>query len=168
MKRIVFLTLLFQIIVHFTPGQSGKAREKIEAARIAMITKELDLTPEQAQKFWPVYNEFKAKRGELSRSFKQKRREFDASKASEEERQQMLDLRLETQQNQLNLEKEYSQKLLDVISSKQIIQLRQAEDKFRKLLIERLQQNRDQRMRRRQTDEMQKRRDEWQRRKNDN
>ena len=168
MKRIVFLLLLSLVGSYFAYGQSGKARERIEAARIALITKELNLTPEQAQKFWPVYNEFKSKRNGLSRDFKQQKRNFDASSATEEERKRMLDLSLELKQNQLNLEKEYSQKLLDVITSRQIIQLRQAEDKFRRLLIERLQQNRDQRLRRMQSDEIQKRRDEWQRRKNDN
>ena len=167
MKRIVIL-VSFLAAGYFTYGQSGKAREKIEAARIALITKELNLTPEQAQRFWPIYNEFKSKRGELSRNFNQKRRDFDAANATEDERKQMLDLGLELKQKQLNLEKEYSGKLLDVITSRQIIQLRQAEDKFRRLLIERLQQNRDQRLRRMQSDEMQRRRDEWQRRKNDN
>lgn len=160
--------LLFLANGYFAYAQSGKASEKIEAARIALITKELNLTPDQAQRFWPIYNEFKSKRSELSRGFKQQKRDFDAASATEEERKQMLDLSLELKQNQLNLEKEYSQKLLNVITSRQIIQLRQAEDKFRRLLIERLQQNREQRMRRMQSDDIQKRRDEWQRRKNDN
>ncbi|MDN5212115.1 hypothetical protein QQ020_08635 [Fulvivirgaceae bacterium BMA12] len=168
MERIIFITILILANSYFACGQKGKAREKIEAARIALITNELNLSPEQAQKFWPIYNEFKSKRGEIARNFNLEKKNFDAATATEEERKKMVNRGLELKQRQLNLEKEYSQKLLDVISSRQIIQLRQAEDKFRRLLIERLQQNREQRLRRRQSDEVQKRRDEWQRRKNDN
>ena len=168
MKHIIFVLILVLVTSHFSFGQKGKGREKIEAARIALITNELNLSPEQAQKFWPIYNEFKSKRGEIARNFNQEKRNFDAANATEEERKRMVNRGLELKQQQLNLEKDYSQRLLDVISSRQIIQLRQAEDKFRKLLIERLQQTRDQRLRRRQSDDAQRRRDEWQRRKNDN
>jgi hypothetical protein len=31
---------------------------RMEAVKIAFITKELNLTPEEAQKFWPVYNNY--------------------------------------------------------------------------------------------------------------
>lgn len=34
-------------------------REKLEFFRIQFITKKLDLTPAEAEKFWPVYNEQK-------------------------------------------------------------------------------------------------------------
>ena len=37
-----------------TPQQSKK--EKIEQLKIAYITKELDLTTDEAEKFWPLYN----------------------------------------------------------------------------------------------------------------
>ena len=33
---------------------------RLEALRIAYITKRLNLTPEEAQKFWPVYNQYAA------------------------------------------------------------------------------------------------------------
>ena len=41
---------------------SPEARRKIQAARIALISERLGLTPEQAEKFWPVYREFSQKR----------------------------------------------------------------------------------------------------------
>lgn len=33
------------------------SREELQSQKIAFFTQELDLTPEEAQKFWPVYNE---------------------------------------------------------------------------------------------------------------
>ena len=43
--------------------QQGKrpTKEKIKAMKISYITSELDLSPKEAQVFWPIYNEFEAK-----------------------------------------------------------------------------------------------------------
>ena len=38
---------------------------QIEAARIGMITERLGLSPDQAQRFWPMYNEFSQKRQQI-------------------------------------------------------------------------------------------------------
>lgn len=38
------------------PGCNKEWKEKMRSEKIAYFTAELDLTPEEAQKFWPVYN----------------------------------------------------------------------------------------------------------------
>ena len=59
-----FIQIVFFCLVAFSaaaqddedlPQQEPKVREKIEAARIAYITDQLALTPEEAEKFWPIY-----------------------------------------------------------------------------------------------------------------
>lgn len=40
---------------------SKEQRAQLESFRIQFITKKLDLTPAEAEKFWPVYNEQKEK-----------------------------------------------------------------------------------------------------------
>ena len=53
------------------PAKDNKAerqnerKENIEAMKIGFLTKKLDLTPEEAQKFWPVYNQYSDKMKEL-------------------------------------------------------------------------------------------------------
>ncbi len=168
MKRISMILICLVGITTWAYGQTPRANEKIEAARIALITKELNLTPEQAQKFWPVYNEFKSRRSEIVRTFKQERRSFDATNATEQERKAMVSRGLELRQQQLDLEKTYSDRLLNVISSTQVIQLRQSEEKFRRLIMERLKDNRQQRRDRFNRENMQQRREDMQRRRNDN
>ena len=39
--------------------------EKIRTLKTAYITQELSLTPSEAEKFWPVYNEYDSKRTKL-------------------------------------------------------------------------------------------------------
>jgi Skp family chaperone for outer membrane proteins len=38
--------------------ENGKRFQRIEAIKIAYITRELDLSPEESQKFWPLYNNY--------------------------------------------------------------------------------------------------------------
>ena len=53
--------------------QDQKVRDKIEAARIAYITDQLQLTPAEAEKFWPIYREFADKRREIRRELRDAR-----------------------------------------------------------------------------------------------
>jgi predicted Holliday junction resolvase-like endonuclease len=60
-KIILFIiVLLFTAnIVHAQPvGNKGNRQEKIEAILVAFVTKHLDLTVDEAQQFWPVYNKY--------------------------------------------------------------------------------------------------------------
>ena len=63
---LIALSFMACFAVH---GQkaSPETLEKIETARIALISERLELTPEQAEKFWPIYREFGNKRKEISK-----------------------------------------------------------------------------------------------------
>jgi len=56
-----------------------KVREKVEAARIGMITNRLGLTPDQAEKFWPIYREFIQKRQDMRQEFRHAQQAIDPS-----------------------------------------------------------------------------------------
>lgn len=59
MKKIYFLLLLLSLQSYFCDAQkSDSSQNKVEVIKMAYITRELDLTPEDAQKFWPVYNNY--------------------------------------------------------------------------------------------------------------
>jgi hypothetical protein len=137
------ITIAVMLLVMGANAQDPQAREKIESARIALITERLGLTPEQAEKFWPVYREYSMKQEAIRREFTDARRNFDTQNASEEENKKLLDLGLQTKERQLQLEREYSDRLLQVISNRQLLSLRKAEEDFRNMLIQRLQQQRE-------------------------
>lgn len=54
MKRFLLLTVLVFAVL-FVPAQNGN---RLEALKIAYITNKLNLSPEEAQKFWPIYNSY--------------------------------------------------------------------------------------------------------------
>lgn len=145
MKKILVMILLLVAILPYSNAQDRPAREKIRSARIALITERLNLTPEQAQQFWPVYNEFTDKRRQIGAEFDEKRRSMDRRTATEEEKRELLDMGMKVKEEQLHLEKEYSDKLLEVISVEQLMALRKAEEDFRRMLLEQLQKRQNRR-----------------------
>jgi hypothetical protein len=125
-----------------------KAMQQIQAARIGMITERLGLSPDQAQRFWPMYNEFSQKRREVRARFNEVRKGIDPNDMSDEQSQRLMELSLDIRQSEVNLEKEYTGKLRDVISAQQVLALRKAEDDFRKLILQRIEERRRQQLNR--------------------
>ena len=119
-----------------------KVREKVEAARIGMISNRLELTPEQAEKFWPIYREFAQKRGEIRQEFRQAQQAIDPTKPDPKKQQELLNFGLQQKQKELDLEKDYSGRIMTVISAQQLLSLRKAEQDFRQLVLNQLQQRR--------------------------
>jgi hypothetical protein len=120
------------------PARDQKVRDKIEAARIAYITDQLQLTPEEAEKFWPIYREFSTRRKELRQQLRSVSREVSPDKTDEE----VLDQQFKIKQQELDLEKDYSGRLLKVISAQKLRLLPQAERKFRQMILDQIQRRR--------------------------
>jgi len=142
-KTIILLGIMFMASIGFSQGQA-KAQEKLQAARIALITERLSLTPEQAQQFWPVYNEYAEHRKTLHQEFKQARQTYDLQNMTEEQGRELRRIGLDTKQKTLNLEREYGDRLNKVVSARQLMALKKAEEDFRSMIIRRLEQRKRQ------------------------
>lgn len=130
-------------------GLNKQTQEKINAARIGLITERLNLSPEQAEKFWPIYKEFLTQRSGLKAEYDLAKSKLDPKTASEEERKGLLDLGLKLKERSVGLERTYSDRMLKVISTQQVIALRKAEEDFRRIIIEQIQQRRQNQQERR-------------------
>jgi hypothetical protein len=119
-----------------------KARAGIEAARIGLITNKLGLTPEQAEKFWPIYHEFTEKRQQMRKEYKAEQGRTGTMGLSQEQQQKLVDLGLQLKQREVDLEKSYSGRILKVISADQMLKLPVAEREFQRMLVQQLQQRR--------------------------
>ena len=58
MKKFLYIFIFLFLSNYLCVAQTESRSEKIEALKIAFITKELNLSPEEAQRFWPVYNNY--------------------------------------------------------------------------------------------------------------
>lgn len=120
----------------------AKAQERIKNLRIAYISEKLGLTPDQAEKFWPVYREFVQERAKLRAELKTAQQSINRTNPDPKQQQALLDLGLKVKQKELDLEKDYSGRLLHVINAQQVLALHKAEQEFRSLIINQLQQRR--------------------------
>lgn len=118
------------------------ARKKIEAARIALISERMGLTVGQAEKFWPVYHEFAGKQGELRQQLKEARKQIDPNNPDPKKDQELVNLGLQIKQRGLDLEKDYSGRMLTIITAKQMLSMRGAEKEFNRMVLNQLQQRR--------------------------
>ena len=138
MRKILAAVWILICLAGFGQEPSPEALKKIEAAKIALITERLGLTPEQAEKFWPIYREYGQQRKEIRKDFDAARKNFDPNSASEEENKQMLEMATSIKEQQLKLEREYSQRILQVITTRQLNNLRKAESDFKEMLLKRI------------------------------
>jgi hypothetical protein len=158
------LTLIFIGLTVAVFAQNQSALDRIEAAKIALITERLELTPEQAEKFWPIYREYSDKQREIKRDFQMLKRDFDPKSASEEESRKILEQGHKMKEKQLELDRTYSMRMQEVVSSRQLMHLRKAEDDFKEMLMQRIRQeniqqnHKQENLRERNTDQMKQRR----------
>jgi hypothetical protein len=122
--------------------QDPKAQEKIKNLRIAYLSEKLGLSTDQAEKFWPLYREYSERRREIRQKFVDARKEIDPNNPNPDKQKELIELGLRVKQQELDLEKDYSNRILKVISAQQMLALRKAEGDFNKLIIDQIQQRR--------------------------
>ncbi|MAP81387.1 MAG: sensor of ECF-type sigma factor [Aequorivita sp.] len=140
MKRILVLFLFISCSLF---AQSDK-HEKIKALKTAFITEELALTPAEAEKFWPIYNRFHDKFHDLRVREKTEIYQFlreGLNELTQAEANNLINLYLEIESSQVNLRKQMTAELREVISPKKIISLKKAEDDFKRELFKRYRQH---------------------------
>jgi len=144
-KIISFLTLimLYSSLV-FSQGHRGEKspemRAKIEAQKISYITQQLELSPEEAQQFWPFYNEMSKKKDAFHLEFRQLVRSLkgNSENLSDDELIKISDRMADLKVEKAKMEREYHYKFKKVLSAKQILDLHLTEKQFQGMLLRRI------------------------------
>ncbi|MDP4184888.1 MAG: hypothetical protein Q8862_06975 [Bacteroidota bacterium] len=141
MKTKILLLFFFLSIIPFASkaqhGEEGGMWERFKAQKISFITSNLNLTPEEAQKFWPLYNEFEKKRIDLQLQKRELDHKFkkESSTLSENEVEKMLSSLNDIFFDEAKLLKEYNKKFMQIIPPKKVFLLYQVENQFRANMI---------------------------------
>jgi Spy/CpxP family protein refolding chaperone len=137
---LFIIAALFAANVGFS--QDGTVRERIETAKIGFITNRLNLTSEQAPKFWPVYNEYSGKKQDIQKSLRKLKSENATLTATDNELLDDMKEMINLKQKEVDLEKEYMNKFLKVLNPRQLAELYKTEQDFRRELLKTLQDRR--------------------------
>ena len=144
-KFILPIILLFISTVSFSQDFKEK-REKVKALKVAYITEQLELTTEEAQKFWPLYNAFDDKQSELRhekmRSILDRFKPGNVEKLSEKDAFNSLAQMEKIEEDLFNLRRKFIKDLQGVVSAKKIIKLKKAEEDFNRELLKQMREKR--------------------------
>lgn len=140
MKKLLMMLLMLFSVTVFAVAQDDKADDekqgggRLYALFVAYATKELNLSSDEAQKFWPVYNQY---RGEIRKT----RQDGKAGNKKE----------IEIEESLLNIRKRYDGEFGKVLSKEKANRVFQIEKKFaaqaQRELLERRQQQNNRRLR---------------------
>ncbi|MHA7128257.1 hypothetical protein [Algoriphagus namhaensis] len=140
-KTIVSILLVLLALSTFAQRPERISREQLESARIAFITTRLNLTPDQAQIFWPVYNQFNDERSEKLRQIASL--SDNQNELSEEEAKRRIQKRFDIQKAMISDEMAFVERAAEILSYKQILVLNQINKDFTRQLFQRQRRGRD-------------------------
>jgi hypothetical protein len=129
----IFIILFFAFLSN---AQTNAKRDKIDELRVSFITAKVNLTSQEAQQFWPLYNELNDKLDVLKKTYRINYiKNFNADIISDKEAEALLAAELILKQKELDLNKEYYEKYKKILPIKKIALIKMAENDFKKELI---------------------------------
>ena len=139
MKKTMILLMMFVGL-----NISALAQEKVEQLKIAYFTKELNLTTSEAEKFWPIYKEMEGKIKEIRKNRRKIAKNLHQngdSLAVDVVKKNTIAI-FDSEIAEINVKKEYYNKIGDAISFKKASKVYKVEMEFRKKLLQKLKEER--------------------------
>jgi hypothetical protein len=147
MKRIVIFLMIMLIIPLMRIGAQNSNLEKLNSFKIGFFTKKLNLTSEEAEKFWPVYNEYQRQKNLIQldkiaiiRNFNQNENSLKDNQLTDMGDKLVADIVQES-----SLAATFHNKLKEVLSPAKVIRFYQAENQYKIQLLNELQGMKQQR-----------------------
>lgn len=129
MKKILIIATVLCLFTGLLQAQDDNQRGgRIEALKIAYLTKKLELSPAEAQKFWPIYNQYAAEMKTIRVDQRQ-------NKLSE----------LQAEDRTLAIRKKYNTEFEKAISPEKVNTFFRSEKEFGQFVQKELQERRQQR-----------------------
>ena len=140
-KKLIPILLLLVSFNFYAQGESMKEKkEQIKALKVAFFTTELDLTTNEAEKFWPIYNTFDDKQFELRhqkmRTYMRRMNDGSLDKITEKEANTFLAQIEDTEEELFLLRKKFMQNVRTILPAVKIVKLKKAEEDFNRKLLQ--------------------------------
>lgn len=137
--------MLLTLIVSFAliiDGNAQKTGDRIKAKRIAFFTDKLQLTPDEAQKFWPVFNEYDQKKNNLTVEKRKLTETFqNNANISEGEVDKIINRFIAISQQETQLFEQYNKRFRSILPAHKVMKLYLAETEFKVVLLRELKTN---------------------------
>lgn len=126
----------------FAQEVNEKVMEQVEAQKVAFFTQKLNLSVEESQAFWPIYNEYQEKNKALRENY---RSDFVKRNMSDAEAAEAIEGYFDKEEKALVLKKQLYRDLEAYISPGKLVRLQVVENQFKQKLLERIKKRRESR-----------------------
>jgi len=146
MKKHIIILLVLIIFPIIKLASQNPNRDKLNAYKIAFFTRKLNLTSEEAQKFWPVYNDYQGQKNLIQQDKMSLIRDFNLNESSFSETQltETGDKLIADIVKESNLAVTFHKRLKEVLPPAKIIRLFQAENQYKAELLNELKEGKQQ------------------------
>lgn len=141
MKKIFIwvLGMIFATSMAFAQrNHDNRQFEEFKSQKISFITEKLNLSPREAQDFWPVYNQFEKEKMDIQktrRDLEQKTRDENL-KMSDQEIIRVTRSIASTFKKESELIESYNERFLKILPPQKVLLLYRAENQFRVYMFE--------------------------------
>lgn len=135
------LTLISLLLSLNLAAQKGKNRERLKALKVSYVTEKLNLSSKESEKFWPIYNAYQQERNKIRlEEIRVIRKEIkEQIDTITDERAKILLTKINNAENKMHISRiKLTKKLSGFLSSKKIIQLKIAEEDFKRKMKQKL------------------------------
>jgi hypothetical protein len=121
--------------------------EKFSTYKIGFFTKKMNLTSAEAEKFWPVYNDYQKQKNLIQREKIMLMRDFNQNESSLTDKQltEMGDKLISYISEESSMAVSFHRKIRELLPPAKVIKYYQAENQYKIQLLKELQENRQQR-----------------------
>lgn len=138
-KNILVSLLFIFALVGSIQAQEKSKRDRIKSLRTGFFTQQLELSSADAEKFWPIYNQYDEslynlrhkERTQIWKVIREKGHQLTVEKAEE-----LLHTLQELRKEETLLKEEVEKKLLETFNAKMVLLVKKTEYNFHKHLLE--------------------------------
>jgi hypothetical protein len=125
------------------PPGGEKRKEKVEALKRSYFSEKLELTPTEAEKFWPIYNEFSKKEDALRKAKKGDKKKGEEPKLNEKEALAEIDRVAQNNKEHIDLESQFLKDCLPVLGPDRTMRLVRLEHEFQRELLQHMREKKE-------------------------
>ncbi len=120
-------------------GEFDRA-DRLNAQKVAFFTNRMQLTSEESEEFWPVYNEYQKKRSLIQEERRSANAYYIKNQAlmTDKELEEIADKLIGFQEQEAALAREYHEKFKQVLPIQKVIRLYQTENLYKAFLLRQL------------------------------
>ena len=141
MKQLyVIIALMLSVGLMQAQNKKEDRLEKVRSQKIAFLTQKMELSPDEAQVFWPVYNEFTSQKEALNKKKRDVMVEIRQKweNATDDQKEAVADQMIAFRMEEAKLDQSYHAQFKDILPIDKVLKLYQAELQFKNYLMKQI------------------------------